>query len=552
MTEPKPFVEPAPQTIPAAEPMVQRPRWRVSVIWILPVVSALIGASLLLRHEITQGPRITVSFQNADGLEANKTQVRYLDVPIGNVEDITLADDKSHVEVSIDLLRSAKSFARSDTRFWVVKPRVGIGGISGIGTLLSGPYIGVDPGTGGHGQTTFTGLEQPPAVTSESHGSAFNLHSSDLGSLDIGSPVYYRRLRVGQVVRYALDADGRGVTIGIFVDAPNDHFVTTSSRFWNASGFDVSLGADGLKLSTQSLASVAAGGVAFLNPQWAPADALPAAPETRFELLKEETTAMERPRGEPVYVVMTFEKSLRGLSINAPVELVGVDIGKVVSVSLDYDPIMHRFPITVGAVLYPERLGHIFNDPRKPEDEQTRVAALMSGLVARGLRAQPRSGNLLTGQLYIAIDFMRNAPKTAFNGAARPLQIPTAAGTLDDVQEQVSSIVAKLDKIPFDSIGKRLDQALNGMDMTFNHLNTDILPEAGRTLTDVRKSVNDATNSLSGDSPLRQGIDQTLDELQRAARSLRAFSEYLSRHPESLIRGRRADPPPATSGDTHD
>jgi paraquat-inducible protein B len=213
---------------------------------------------------------------------------------------------------------------------------------------------------------------------------------------------------------------------------------------------------------------------------------------------------------------------------------------------------MHRLPITVGAELYPERLGHIFNDNGKPEDEEARVGALLGGLVSRGLRAQPRSGSLLTGQLYIAIDFVRGAPKATFDGNAHPLQIPTAAGTLDDVQEQISSIVAKVDRIPFDSIGKRLDEALSGMDTAFTHLNTDILPETGRTLTDVRRSMNDAAGSLSADSPLRQGIDQTLEELQRAARSLRAFSDYLSRHPESLIRGRRADPAPATSGDGHE
>jgi paraquat-inducible protein B len=213
---------------------------------------------------------------------------------------------------------------------------------------------------------------------------------------------------------------------------------------------------------------------------------------------------------------------------------------------------MHRLPITVGAELYPERLGHIFNDNGKPEDEEARVGALLGGLVSRGLRAQPRSGNLLTGQLYIAIDFVRGAPKTVFDVNAQPLQIPTAAGTLDDVQEQISSIVTKIDKIPFDSIGKRLDQGLSGMDTAFTHLNTDILPEAGRTLADVRKSMNDAAGSLSADSPLRQGIDQTLEELQRAARSLRAFTDYLSRHPESLIRGRQADPAPSTSGAGHE
>ena len=550
----------ASEPVQAAEPVVKRPGWHVSVVWVVPIVCALIGLSLIVRHEISQGPTIKVLFGNSEGLEANKTQVKYLDVPIGNVTDITLSDDLTHVIVTIDLLRSASGFARSDTRFWVVKPRVGLGGISGIGTLLSGAYIGVDPGKGGHSQKLFTGLENPPAVTSESHGAAFTLHSADLGSLDIGSPVYYRRLRVGSVVRYALDDDGRGVTIGIFIDSPNDRFVTAASRFWNASGIDLSLGADGLKLSTQSLASVAAGGIAFFDPQWVRSeDRKPAPAGTRFELIKDETTAMQRPRGEPIYVVMQFAKSLRGLSINAPVELIGVEIGKVVSVAVDYDPMTHRFPIVVGALLYPETLGRIFNDTRIPpgdgagaDDEERRMSVLLGELVARGLRAQTRTGNLLTGQLYIAIDFVPNEPRIAFDGAVRPLRIPTAPGTLDHAQEQISSIVAKLDALPFDSIGRRLDRGLGGLDTALSQLNTDILPQAGRALDDAHKTLGTAADTLSGDLTLRRNIDRTLEELQRSARSLRAFTGFLARHPESLIRGRPADPKPEGAGAGHD
>lgn len=536
----------AEEPVHASQPVIKRTRWRVSVVWIVPVVSALIALSLLVRHISSAGPSIQVFFQTAEGLEVDKTQVKYKDVPIGVVSGIRESEDLTHVIVSIELHRSARIFARSNTRFWVVRPRFGIGGISGIGTLISGAYIGADPGKGGETAKTFTGLEAPPAITSESHGSEFTVHSSDLGSLDLGSPVYYRRLKVGKVVSYALDQNGQGVTIGVFVDSPNDRYVTRSTRFWNASGIDVSLGADGFKLSTQSLATVAAGGLAFFTPAWARKDQTRAPAETSFELLKDERTAMQRPSGEPEYISMKFDKALRGLSINAPVEFVGVEIGNVVSVSIDYDAETRRFPIIVGAVIYPERLGRILRNQTSsdPQEQSRQLGTMMSEMVARGLRAQARNGNLLTGQLYVAIDFLPHAAKVAFDGTARPMQIPTAPGALDNMQEQLSDIVSKIDKIPFDSMGHRLDQDLGGLDRSLTQLNTQFLPESAHTLADVRKTLDAAAESLSGGSPLRQNVDQTLEELRRSARSLRVLTDYLSRHPEALIRGKRSDAPP--------
>jgi paraquat-inducible protein B len=542
----------SPRVIPAAQPVVTRTRWHLPLVWIVPIVSAVIALSLLVRHVVSTGPEIQVFFQTAEGLEVDKTQVKFKDVPIGIVNGIRESDDLSHVVVSIDLHRSARIFARSDTRFWVVRPRVGLGGISGIGTLISGAYIEADPGKGGAKADTFIGLEEPPAVTSASHGTQFTLHSDNLGSLDLGSPVYYRRLKVGQVVSYALDSNGQGVTIGIFIDSPNNRYVGRSTRFWNASGIDVSLGADGFKLSTQSLASVAAGGIAFYDPPWAQNDRVPAPSGTRFELLKDESAAMEKPKGEPLYIAMKFEKDLRGLSVNAPVEFVGVEIGKVLSISIDYDPKTQHFPIIVGAVIYPQLLGRVFEDEMtsEPQERGRRIAAMMTDMVARGLRAQARNGNLLTGQLYIAIDFLPRAAKVAFDGSAQPIQIPTAPGALDNVQQEISDIVAKIDKIPFDSIGQHLDQDLSELKGSLDQLNKTILPDAGRTLADARKTVQAATDVLTGESPLRQDVEHTLEELRRSARSLRVLTEYLSRHPESLIRGKPKDLPPELAAPT--
>ncbi|KRA33039.1 mammalian cell entry protein [Rhodanobacter sp. Root627] len=529
-------------------PVVKRRRVSVSLIWLIPVLAAVIALSLVVNSWLQAGPEVTISFQSAEGLDAGKTPVKYKNVVIGRVSKIRLSEDRSHVLVRVALEKSAEGFATRDTRFWVVRPRIGLGGVSGIDTLLSGAFIGADVGDSKESRYTFKGLESPPAVNHGAPGRSFVLHSDDLGSLDIGSPVYYRRIQVGRVASYQLDKDGKGVSLNIFVDGPNDRFVTTDSRFWNASGVDVSIGANGLKLNTQSLATVLAGGVAFQDPP-GPHDSTPAAEDTEYRLFSERALAMAPPDGEPRYLRMRFEQSVRGLAVDAPVEFLGINIGKVVSVRLDYDEKKGRFPVVVGAVVYPQRLGSAYDKLEalaKARGEKADLAQLMAPLIAHGLRAQARTGNLLTGQLYVALDFVPHTPKVAFDANATPLTIPTAPGSFDKLQEQLAGIVAKLDKIPFESIGKHLDQTLASLNSTLKQVNAQTLPAFRDTLEGVKKTMGTADDALSGDSPLQQNLNSTLQQVQRMARSLRVLTDYLGGHPEALIRGRADDKPAST------
>ncbi|GGJ98771.1 PqiB family protein [Pseudomonas matsuisoli] len=533
---------------------VKSHRFRISLIWLVPIAAGLVGLSMVVHSWLSTGPQITVSFQTAEGLEANRTQVKYKNVVIGTVTRIQLSDDRSHVSATIELDESAYPFTRKDSRFWVVRPRIGAGGVSGIDTLLSGVFIGADAGREEETTNTFEGLEAPPPVTYGDSGKRFTLHTSDLGSLYVGAPVYYRRIQVGQVVSYALSKDGKGVDIEIFVNSPNDRFVITDSRFWNASGVDVALGADGLRVNTESLSTIVAGGIAFREPNWSP-DPKAANEDTEFELFANEQNALAPPDGEPRYIQMRFDQSLRGMRVDAPVEFLGINVGRVVSMNLEYDDKSGNFPTVIGAVIYPQRLGRaheeLVNEMGGEGDEQT--AKLMKRFIDNGLRAQARTGNLLTGQLYIALEFDANAPKVAFNPTTKPIEIPTVAGSFDRLQEQLQAMVDKISRLPVDEIGNNLNGSLAELQRTMKQVNGQVLPEmqgtlkkASETLEQVARTMETANQTLAEDSPQLQQVETTMDELQRTARSMRVLTDYLSRHPEALIRGRSGESAPGS------
>lgn len=525
------------------DPVVTRHRWQTALVWMVPAVAALIGLSMLLHAWLSAGPEIAITFRTAAGLEAGKTPVKYRDVTVGVVSSIALGQDGSRVVATVSLDKSAASLVRADTRFWVVRPRIGVGGVSGIDTLLTGAYIGLDKGTSTETGKVFAGLETPPAVIGGMPGKSFTLDTDDLGSLDIGSPVYYRHIQVGRVTAYDFSRDGQGVRLSIFVDAPYDRFVRKSTRFWNASGIDVSLSASGLKLNTQSLATVVAGGIAFATPPGEAKDPAPA--RGRFVLARDEQAAMARADGPAQHIQLRFGQSLRGLSVRAPVEFFGFDIGRVASVSLDYDPARQRFSTVAGIEIYPQRLGQVWE--KLPTGQQ--AARLLQGMVERGLRAQARPANLLTGQLYIALDFVPDAPRVAFDIDAHPLVLPTVNGSFDRLQEQVASIIGKIDRMPLESIGRSLDATLSGLNTTIGDVNGKVMPEAMKTLQQAQQTFGMARGMLAEDAPLLQTLGQVLQEAQYTARSLRALTDMLGRHPEALLRGRRDDPQPGAASE---
>ena len=546
--EPVESVAPAPP--PAAPDMpqprvVQARRWHLSLVWLVPAVAIAVAASMLIRTVFLTGPRIEVEFASADGVEAGKTEVRYKEVVIGKVTSVSLRDDRKRVMVGVQLDRSAASFAVEDTTFWVVRPRIGTAGVSGLGTLFSGAYIATDSGVSSASRSEFAGLEAPPLVLRGEPGSIFVLKADDLGSLDVGSPVYHRRTHVGRVVGYTLDSERDELSVKMFIEAPFQNLVTRQSRFWNASGIDLTINANGLTLNTQTLASVLAGGLAFENPPGVK-PGLPAPENTVFALYDDRRSALAPADGTVVPMRMVFEQSVRGLSEGAAIDLLGIEIGKVRSVALQYDAQRKRYPAEVLADVYPLRLGGLRN-ALLAETAGADDAEVMRRLIGNGLRAQLRTGNLLTGQLYVALDFIPSTSRTLPSGPAGVVTIPTSPGTLSEIQPQIADIVSKVSKIPFDEIGQDLRKTLAGANAAIGQLT----PEAQKALAEVQRTLTKAQGSLDSvdrnvtdpNAPVQRKVEETMLELQRTAKALRVLADYLQQHPESLLRGKPADPP---------
>lgn len=526
--------------------MTPHRRWSLQLVWLIPIIAALIGGWLGIKAMLDQGPTITISFSTAEGLEPEKTRVKYRSMDIGRVTGIAFSEDRKRVIATVAISKQAKPFLVEDTRFWVVRPRISGTQISGLGTLLSGAYIGMDVGESSESKRKFVGLDVPPIVTIDLPGRHFQLQASDLGSLDVGAPVYFRRVQVGSVVAYELDKDGVGVKLRVFINAPYDQHVKADTRFWQASGFDMVLDASGIRLNTESLASMLLGGIAFQTPAES-AQAAPAQGGASFTLYPDQGKALRLPDTAEETYQMVFDESVRGLSVGAPVDFRGVVIGEVTAIHVDFDAKKLDVRIPVEVRLYPDRLHGKVKQGAVPP------GALIEKLVARGLRAQLRSGSLVTGQLVVALDFFPEAPKAAVLKRSGHAEIPTTASSLQELQATLLSLARKLDKLPLEGTVSDARKSLQALENTLvateravKRVDSELTPQAGRTLTDLSRTLVNVEKTLDSlqrgllaeDAPMQRDVRETLREVSRAAEAMRSLSDYLERNPGSLLRGR--------------
>lgn len=532
-------------TLPTAEASRSR---HISIVWLIPVVAALVGGWLAYKGLTEQGPLVTISFKAGNGVKAGQTKVKFKDVEIGEVLKVELSPNLKDVVVSARLDKETEGHLTTRTRFWVERPRVTLQGISGLETLTAGVHIAMDPSKEGDPTLSFEGMEQPPIVTEREEGKLFILNADTLESLSVGSPVTHRQIQVGQVVGYELAPDKKGVTIHVFIESPHDVLVRPETRFWVSSGLELKLTADGLDVNTQSVASLVVGAISFETPDSLhPSEAAPE--NTEFELFGSREAVANREFVEKEQYVLFFQGSVRGLSVGASVEFRGIRIGQVTDLSLQFNANTYRFDIPVMVEIEPGRIEILGGD--LPENEN---GGVIGQLVEKGLRGQLKTGSLLTGQLFVDLDFQEETAPVAMARQGDFWTIPTVPTSLDALANRLKVFLAQVETWPIEQLGadvgeairsfktlmasddlrKSLDhieQTLGNLETATRRLNRELIPQAEGV-------IGKAGDLVERNAPLYLDLKQLLQEVSAAARAVRTTADYLGRHPESLIRGK--------------
>ncbi|MEN8210834.1 MAG: MlaD family protein [Thermodesulfobacteriota bacterium] len=539
----------------------------ISFVWIVPFVAVIIAAGLVYKTYSEKGPTITITFNSAEGLEAGKTNIKHKNVVIGKVTAIDLNPDLKGVKITAELDKGTKEYLNEKTNFWVVRARFSGGMASGLGTLFSGSYISMDPGIEGAFKKKFKGLEIPPVITSREQGRHFQLQAPQLGSLTHGSPIYFKGIKVGQVVGYEFSDQNKDLDITIFIDAPYDRNIFDTTRFWFASGLDMVLDADGVRVDTQSFVSMMIGGLAFANPD-KKLKGSPAEEGYMFPLYDSRKDAMAKKYALKDYYLLKFDHSVRGLSIGAYVEFRGFPFGRVVDIGIEADWESNETKIVVKIEVEPERLRQFTKDNDTP-------ANALEMMVSKGLRAQLQTGNLITGSLFVALDIFETAKPAFIVMHDDIIELPTIPASLDEITSNVTALLANLSKIPVEEIVSALLNTINSLDETSRSfknagdginkiVTSDSLKKSINSLNQSMKHIQGLTSELEQDLPA--AIDsiseqtvttlseieqltasdssvvfelrQALTQFKKAAQSIRELTNYLERHPEALLQGK--------------
>jgi paraquat-inducible protein B len=538
-----------------------------SIVWLIPLVTLLVGGWLIIKTVSEQGPEVSISFKTAEGIEAGKTKIKYKNVDIGVVDGIQFAEDFSHVLITASFNQGTETFFRRNTRFWVVKPQLSVRGASGLSTLVSGAYIEIEPGKGAE-QLHFEGLEKQPVVTADEAGKKVVLVTDKLRSIDTGSPVYYKGLLAGEVLGHELGNDRQSIYIYAFIREPYDSLIKGNSRFWNISGMDISLGADGLNVRTESLQSLVLGGIAFetsatLEQENSDIENLV------FTLHENYNSIQEGSYTKKIKFMMFFDGSVRGLNVGAPVDFNGIKVGTVLDVRLEFDSENTAFRIPVLIEIEPERI------IERGNQEITSSYETLTKLVERGLRGSLQTGSLLTGQLFVGLSMRPDTPINLIAEETPFPQLPTIrAADFGSIAQSIESFLNKLDKVDINKLSEALIKALEGTGKLLNSPeiqgtlgelqlslqtfrgvlqkidNSDIqqtiksgnvvMEKISESMGIFDETLSRANHMLKPNSPLQYNVIKLSGELEETARSIRSLVETLERHPQALIFGKGA------------
>ena len=518
---------------------------RLSPIWVVPIVAIAIGLWLVYDNYSSRGTQVTLTMDNAEGIEAGNTLIRSRNVEVGRVQSVRLSDDLSHAVLTARIQPEVEDMLREDSRFWVVKPRIGREGISGLGTVLSGAYIQLEPGTEEAPRREFPVSDIPPVAPAGQAGLRLSLTSQLGNSLRVGDPVSYQGYTVGRIEENSFEPDSRTMQHQVFIEEPYTDLVTDSTRFWTSSGIDFRLGADGVRVNVESIEALLGGGVTFGVPEDLPMGQ-PVEANTRFTLYADEDAAREGTFNRYLEYVLLVDETVRGLSKGAPVEFRGVRMGTVAAVPWNFTAPQPdsraRFAIPVLIRIEPQRLG-IENSDINLEEWQARFDR-MFGL---GLRASLKSGNLLTGALFVDLNFQRDlADEYVAERFSERDVFPTVAGGFAQIQAQVTDLLEKLNSLEVEPLLAGLDRNLQASESVLNEvrevstsinqlLNDPETQAIGGNLNGTLEELRSTLEGLSPSSPAYQELTTAIERLDRLMRDLQPLTRTLNDNPRALL-----------------
>ncbi|MGL5701429.1 MAG: intermembrane transport protein PqiB [Kluyvera sp.] len=503
-----------------------------SPVWIFPIVTALIGAWILFYHYSHQGPEVTLITTNAEGIEGGKTTIKSRSVDVGVVESTTLTDDLTHVEIKARLNSGMEKLLHKDSVFWVVKPQIGREGISGLGTLLSGAYIELQPGSKGSVPESYQLLDSPPLAPPDAKGIRVLLDSKKAGQLSPGDPVLFRGYRVGSVETSTFDPQSRSISYQLFISAPNDRLVTSNVRFWKDSGVAVDLTSAGMRVEMGSLSTLFSGGVSFDVPEGVELGQ-PIAEKTEFKLYDDQKSIQDSLYTEHIDYLMFFKDSVRGLQPGAPVEFRGIRMGTVAQVPY-FNPGLrqtltsdYRIPVLIR--IEPQRLVTQFGD--NPD-----IRGHLPTLIGRGLRGALKTGNLVTGALYVDLDFY---PKEQVVADVKSFEgkdiIPTVSSGLAQIQQRLMETLDKFNNLPLTPMVEQATNTLaesqntmRRLQTTLDNLNKITASQSAQQLpADMQKTLRELNRSMQGFQPGSAAYNKMVADMQRLDQVLRELQPVL-------------------------
>lgn len=503
-------------------------RW--STVWLVPLVAFGIALWMVYAHYASQGPVIEIHFASADGIEPDKTRVRAKSVEIGEVLGMHLAEDAQSVVLSVRIHKENEHLLREDSTFWIVRPRVSHLGVSGLGTLLSGAYIEMEPGSAGELGRQFEGLDAPPATPLGTPGLRLRLESDSSKHLHAGTPIMFGGMEAGSIEDVSFDTEQRVTHYSVFIEAPYDQLITDNTRFWFTSGAAANISAEGVRFEFGTLETIIAGGISFGVPDGQPLGRQITENHTRFEVYPYEEAIYERIYRHSLEFIVLADKSIRGLQPGAPVEYRGVKIGEVLRTDIDYadEAVLllepgSRIPILLK--IEPARMGY------KDTDEDTATAeARIQELIRGGMHGEIKTTNYVTGAKLIEIRYIpgRTGRLERFAGYS---VIPTAEGQVDQLLDLLRETARKVNELPLEQI---TDDTLATL-------------EKARVTLDHYEQL--ATDYSSGSEPHRELL-RNLNSLERTLAEITPLIRQLREQPNSILVGPRgtedAEPTGAT------